>query len=205
MILTKKVWRTSARYLCLSILFFGSLGIVYATHDRTRPVQLFFDGSKIEGAWSIVSTNDDGATMNLHTEQLLANHIVTVWWIIFNHPEKCSHGEAPFRCGQPDLSVAAVDASVVYASGDKVKWDGTYNADAVIKKNDVAGALFGHGLTNPTGADIHLVVRDHGKMLQKLTHEQSSTFGGGCSNTPPGTGVPGPNTCVDLQFSVHEQ
>lgn len=67
------------------------------------------------------------------------------------------------------------------------------------------GLPCGEGLTNPMGADIHLIVRDHGPIIPELLHEQISTFGGGCINAPPGTGKPGPNTCEDLQFSVHEK
>ena len=45
--------------------------------------------------------------------------------------------------------------------------------------NDV---LIGDGLTNPEGAEIHLVLRYHGPKIQGHVDEQIHTFAGGCSH-----------------------
>ena len=61
--------------------------------------------------------------------------------------------------------------------------------------------LLGPGRTNPGGADIHLIVHDHGPAISGPVDEMIHSFGGGCANLPPFTG---PNDCEDLQFSPHE-
>lgn len=62
----------------------------------------------VAGSPLLVRT-DSGVAMTLHTSGLAAGDAVTVW-IIFNHPEKCTAGTPPFRCGEPDRrsSVATV-------------------------------------------------------------------------------------------------
>ncbi len=124
---------------------------------------------------------------------------------IFNHPEYCTHGVLGFRCGEGDLEEQNVSASVLYADGKVIRSGRPISFSGRLMVNDTRGALFGPGLTNPKGADIHFVVHSHGKIIKGLTREMTHTFGGGCNNAPEGTGTPGPNTCVDLQFSVHEQ
>ena len=194
-----------------NVLFFSlivvllSISFVTAHHNRTKPVQWFSDGSMVKGGWSTLRTEDDGASFNLHTTHLTPGDAVTIWWVIFNHPEECDHGVMGFRCGEGDLEEEGVDASVLYADGHVIKWNGVGNFDGNLEMGDTTGALFGPGLTNPQGADIHFVVHSHGPAIRGLTREMTHTFGGGCNNVPEGTGTPGPNTCVDLQFSVHEQ
>ena len=33
---------------------------------------------------------------------LTRGHEVTVWFVIFNEPQTCTHGEGPYRCGPGD-------------------------------------------------------------------------------------------------------
>ncbi len=54
-------------------------------------------------------------------------------------------------------------------------------------------------------------MRSHGKWIPELIVDQLKTFNGGCTQPagfpdplPPELGALGPNTCVDLQFSVHK-
>jgi hypothetical protein len=70
---------------------------------------------------------------------------------------------------------------------------------------------FGHGLTNPRGAEIHLILQDHGP---GLVANQLSPVRGGCTDAslpslyPPvafADGIPGPNTCRLRQFAVLQQ
>jgi hypothetical protein len=77
----------------------------------------------------------------------------------------------------------------VSATGHVIGGSGTATFAAMVTVRDTSRALFGPGLTDPTGADIHLLVRDHGRA-------------GGAAHIRS-FGVCNP-TCVDVQFSAHE-
>lgn len=204
----EKFFIYSAIILIMAIFFIST---VYATHLYNRSkVYSFENGKVIRGGNSILKTAPSGASIFLHTTKLKPSSAITLWWVVFNHPENCTHPEGKFRCGPGDLEVfggdPAVESSVLYADGHVVRSNGDIDFQAFLPKNTIPpGTLFGPGLTNPLGADIHFVVRSHGLILPYIVKEQIITFGGGCNNAPNGTGIPGPNTCVDMQFAVHEQ
>jgi hypothetical protein len=104
--------------------------------------------------------------MNLATLELAPDHAVTVWWFVFNHPERCSHGTELGRCGPGDLAPfggeASVESSLIYATGHRVAASGRAGFAAKLAVNDATNTVFGSGLTNPFGAEIHLGLRDHG-------------------------------------------
>jgi len=159
-------------------------------------VYRFADGSQVAGASSIVATSETGARMTLQTSDLTAGDAYTVWWIIFNEPENCSHGEpgSEARCGPGDLPPYGGDdsavTSIVYAAGHIVGGSGVATFSGHLSAGDTDGALFGPGLINPTTAEIHLVVRDHGPAQDP--NQQIHTFGA-C------------NPCTNLQVSPHPQ
>lgn len=179
-------------------------------HKTSSDVQWFSDGSVVRGGRSTLVRQDNSISMHLNTFGLEPYTAVTIWWVIFNSPENCSHPEGPYRCGPGDLELfggdESVESSVLYAAGHVIGNRGMGGFGATLKKDDSVETLFGPGLTNPHGADVHLVVRSHGPIIQGMTKEMISTFGGGCNNEdiPPCHGEPGPNMCKDLQFSVHE-
>ncbi len=174
--------RRSCTTLAGVLLLLVLAGPAAADPATAAPVYRFADGSTVPRARSALATNDDGARWRLTTSSLPSDHTVTVWLVIFNHPENCTHGEAVLRCGPGDLppfggSDAAV-TSVVFGAGRHVGSSGRATFAGRLPAGDDDQALFGPGLVNPTGADIHLLVND------------GATFG--C-----------PATC--LQFSPHEQ
>lgn len=167
-------------------------------------------GGAIPGAASSLVTFDEGASMSLTTTGLTPGHAVTIWWVVFNYPEHCAHGEAPMRCGEGDLLIAGgdegVEGTVLAATGHVIGPAGSGHFDAYLATGDTAGVVgAGPGLTNPLGAEIHFVVRDHGPVQPGLLGEQLQTFGGGCNNAPDGPGEPGNFACADLQFAAHIQ
>lgn len=167
-------------------------------------------GSTVPGAVSSLATYDEGASMALTTSGLTPGHTVTIWWVIFNHPEHCNHGQAPARCGEGDLLIAggdeAVEGTALAATGHVIGPAGSGHFDAYLAVGDTSRVVgSGPGLTNPLGAEIHFVVRDHGPMQTGLLGEQLTTFGGGCNNAPEGPGEPGDFACVNLQFAAHLQ
>lgn len=149
------------------------------------PVISFSTSAPVPGAWSALVRTDSGVTMSLHTSQLGAGDAVTVWWVVFNNPTSCSHGVSGVRCGAGDLSVPATHASVIYAAGHVIGQDGVGDYGARLNVGDTSGALFGPGLVDPAGADVHLIVRDHGPADPSLMPAQIHSFdicNGSCTN-----------------------
>ncbi|MDE2149017.1 MAG: hypothetical protein KGJ55_04095 [Gammaproteobacteria bacterium] len=159
----------------------------------TKSVFLFSDNSVV--GTSTLMRFPKAVQMTLQTTGLPANHIVTVWWVIFNHPEFCTHGGEVPRCQGDNFGDSRVEASAVHAAGQVIgaTGDGRYGAYLPVGSTQEQ-ILFGPGLTNPLGADIHLIVHDHDS-LSAL--QSGSTIGREINSI--GT-VPG----ADLQASVHE-
>ena len=162
-----------------------------ATHD-TGPVFDLATFSAVSGATSTLTRNDHGVSFTLQTSGLPAGHAVTVWWVVFNHPENCANGPGGLTCGEPDLGVASVQASVLYATGHVIAGNGKASFGASLRIGDTDGALFGPGLLAPRTAHVHLIVHDHGPAEQGQTAQQLHSFD-----------VCNP-TCTDLQAAPHE-
>ena len=102
--------------------------------------------------------------MTLGTAELTPGHTVTVFWVIFNDPQGCTHPHLQFRCGPGDLPPlggnGAAQPSALPAAAQTVGPSSEATYGAFLRVGDTSGALFGPGLTNAEGADIHLVVCD---------------------------------------------
>lgn len=168
-----------------------------AARDQSA-VYVFGTGVQIPGAWSTLVRNEKGVAMNLHTSALAPGSASTVWWVVFNSPENCTHGEFGSRCGVGDLPPfggdPSVQASLLHATGNVIGGAGTAGFGGYLSEGDLTGVVFGPGLLDSRRADVHLVVRTHGQAIPGLIHEQLSTFNGGCP----------PNACQNIQVSVHE-
>ncbi len=118
----------------------------------------------------------------------------TIWWVIFNNPEAC--GDV---CNGMDFPNPDVQASVLNATGTIVPAHGrAVFVSSLYRSTDLdTSMLFGPGLLDPMGAEIHAVVRWHGPVIPSLVDEQISTPSAGC----PENGLP--PMCVDTQFAVH--
>lgn len=181
-------------------LMAGSLSVAIAmpaAASTTRSdVHRFADGSQVVGAWSALRTGEQGAHFTLHTSELPAGHTITIWWVIFNAPQNCLHATPYSACGPGDLPPFGGDdsaeTSVAHAAGHQIGGSGRGHHAGFLATGDDQDALWGPGLTNPTGAEIHLVVRDHGELPPHQRAEGIHSFGP-C------------DPCVDLQFSVHVQ
>jgi hypothetical protein len=178
-----------------TVFLVAALAMPASAATSRSNVYRFADGTQVSGAWSVVARSDADARMTLRTADLPAGHAVTVWWIIFNEPQNCTHPEGPLRCGPGDLPPFGGDdsavTSIVYAAGHVVGGSGFATFSGRLATGDTQGALFGPGLVNPTTADIHLIVRDHGPAQDPS--QQIHTFGA-CNPT-----------CTDVQFSPHQQ
>lgn len=147
----------SVAVLALGLLMVG-LPAGAASIDK-QPVHLFSDGSVVSGAWTGLTTNNQGATMSWHSSGFPANTARTILWVIFNHPENCAGPSIghPFQCGASDLGTPAVQASIVVGPTEMTDDTGNLNVGGHLAAGDTTNALFGPGLVNTSGAHIHLV------------------------------------------------
>ena len=177
----------------------------------TNQVFRFADGSSVEHSWSTLNRYDDGLAMTLHTDDLTPGDTYTIWWVVFNQPQNCSDGVCNDNdifqfddagnmvtddAGESLLNMDAIEAaqiSVQYATGSYVD-DSIGHFAAAVGLGQVPGIVFGPGVVEPTSAEVHLVVRTHGEMIDTLFDEQILTFAGACDI----------NVCIDEQFSVHQ-
>lgn len=175
----------------------------------TGDVLQFADGSQVMGATSTLVRTDQGAAFTIRTNGLAAGDAVTVWWVVFNNPEFCTAGAGGFRCGLGDLLPFGGDprvaSSAFYAAGHVIGGSGQAGFGGYTSTDGPNGeVLWGPGLLSPRTADIHFVVRSHGPALAEFLPGQIQSFGVACANVPPEMGGGGPNTCMDVQFAIHE-
>jgi glucose/arabinose dehydrogenase len=144
------------------------LGRAGAATKTTSPVATF--AGAVTGTSTLVRT-DSGISFSLETSGLPAGHALTIWWMVFN----------------PDGRV-----SVQYAAGHVIDESGAGEFGGYLQEGDTSGVINnGPGLLDATGANIILVVRDHGLADPARVEEQIHTFGA-CNPA-----------CADLQISMH--
>jgi predicted small secreted protein len=174
-----------------------------ADHSESG-VYWFHDGSPVEGSRSTLVRNDAGVSMTLQTNQLVAGDAVTMWWVVFNDPSACSDGVCDEDDVLPPGVNPAAQVGVLYAAGNVIGASGRGNFGARLGMGDDEGLLFGHPLTAPRGAEVHLIVRSHGPAVPGMIPEQIHSFGGGCSEATGGPPGADGFDCYDPQFAVHK-
>jgi hypothetical protein len=111
------------------------------------------------------------------------NAAYTLWWIIFNKPEKCKYGTFPALCGEDDIGGPA-DTGVRNAAAFITGYDGTANIVGKLNKGKfpAGGAGFGQ-LNHAQRAEIHIVVQTHGTPLIGYVADQMTIPGAACNDT----------------------
>jgi hypothetical protein len=177
-------------------------------HAGTRvsisPVYVFhplLQGQLVNGAGSQLVRSNDGVFMTFHTQGLTPGTVATAWWVFFNDPKECL--TSPCRVADL-LTNPASQPSLLYAAGRVVGADGTLDLGSFREVGDTTGGesfppfpSTNPGLLDAKRAEIHIVIRTHGQALlgdaAALT-AQLTSFNGGCP----------PNTCANVQLSIHE-
>jgi hypothetical protein len=178
----------------LAVLFSTSLAAASDRRGEHSSVRLFMQPTVVAGASAHLTRNSDGIAFTLHTF-LPAGNADTVWWIIFNNPSACSDPAGPgLSCGLGDVDPASLaEVSVLNADGLVVGRGGVANfmGSLAVGGSGPGEVLFGDGITNPLGAEIHLLVEDHGVASTDpdVLYLQTHNDGGGCP----------PNTCTLVQ------
>ncbi len=182
---------------------------------------LSFDGFAEVGESIIVRTSD-GVNYSLATTGLEPGHAYTLWIVIFNEPSECLEpSELPTFCGPSDVVNDLARPDMMYATGLTAGESGEATFEGRRLVGDTGGSINGpvglpaYGLENPAGAEIQLVVHDHGPMMPTHMPDMIETVDGGCSDAGipgPGADSPwnnhefgsrGPNTCQSIQFAAH--
>jgi hypothetical protein len=176
-----------------------------AVLKNTANLYDFTTAEVIPQAFSKLIRRDDGISAVIHTSGLEAKGVYTVWMAVFENPEFCSDNSCELNdifdsngnilmnpdgtFGTPGVNVSLlwVDGKVVSAAGI-----GTFNFK--VKENSPPGeVLFGPGLTDTQGSEIHFALRNHGPAIPGQLEAQLTTFSGGCEV----------NQCMEEQFTIH--
>lgn len=163
--------------------------------------------SPIAGSRAAYANGGAAVDFVVRAKGLEEGHGYTVWLMVFNHPEFCLGVDATngYRCGAQDHFNPAAGFSLMYgtgewAEGDAVRFKATRQANSVFARpGDV---LLGPGLVNPSGAELHFRIRDHGPRQECCAEDQIGTFGGGCTTDSTmfvGDWSNGDYACVDVQ------
>jgi hypothetical protein len=161
------------RRILVALALVGLLSVVVvsragAATQTTSPVATFA-GAPV--GTSTLTRTGSGVSFSLQTTGLQAGHAVTVWWMVLN----------------PNGSL-----SVQYAAGHVIDEGGAAEFGGYLQVGDTDGVINdGPGLLDATGANVVLVVRDHGPADPGRVNQQVHTFD-----------VCNP-TCTDLQMSMH--
>jgi hypothetical protein len=169
----------------------------------TADVFTFMMPDETPAAGDVVGTADltrtaAGVNLTANSTLLDAGSAYSLWWVIFNNPAACD----PAGCSDADFGTPEVEASVMNATGRVADATGNATFRAFLPVGFVhtnpsslnGRQLFGPGLQNAAGAEIHVVIRSHGPWSGDI--EQISTFVGDCLNAAS------PSGCYDAQAIV---
>lgn len=194
---------------------------VGAAAPAEESVHRFSDGAVVGSSWLVRGPN--GISFRLATTGLEPGYAYTLWVVVFNNPSACT-APTPFSlCSDPDVGDPATMPDVLYGTGHVVGSDSaTFAGHRSV--GDGSGSISApiglpaFGLVDPAGAEVLLVVHEHGPLLPAFLPDQIQTVGGGCTDagipapgvaspfnayTGPEYGRRGPNTCRSIQFSFH--
>ena len=170
----------------------------------------------VVGSSQLVRT-DRGVSATLETSGLEPGHVVTLWWIVANAPERCQAGLGELtQCGPGDHLAGRGEMSVHYGAGRIVTTAGSARYGANLRVGDTSRVLFEGepGLTDARGAEVILLLKTHGPKTPGTVSDQLRTFAGGCDEAPEDFlplivrpevfGTPGDfENCAETQISVH--
>lgn len=150
-----------------------------AVHQDADVVRV--DAGPVEGTATLVRTNNSismtmkttvsGQLFDLPIGTPLAadwevGDATTSWFVVFNNPSGCT---AP--CGEDDVIAALfgdnpAEVGIHHAAG-RVAGSSSYNSGGSLRVGDMSGVVGGGtlpflALTNPMGAEVHIVNRSHG-------------------------------------------
>jgi hypothetical protein len=153
---------------------------------------------------SVLHRRRDGVVVNLASSGFAPNTVVTMWWVIFNRPQFCTHPAPSINalCTGPDLGNAAVAATYQWAGSQVVRDEGEIAIKSSLALGEKSGCASSSlpcaGLLDVNGAEYHIALRSMGPVIPSLLFDQLNTFTGGCLPGQPNAGL-----CTNVQGAVH--
>ena len=150
-----------------------------------------------------------GLSFSINTDQLVARHSYTAWVVVVNNPAACTASP----CSPADILLNPdTEGQVTYGTGHVVGSSGEAGFGGTLRRGPIPeGWLPDQGLDDPRGAEVHLILNDHGPVLRGFLPEMIKTYRAGCTDeslpaifpaTAKADGTPGPNTCRLWQLAV---
>jgi len=166
----------------------------YIQGDETQVFNLA-TFSPIDLTWARLNREEASHECKEHTRGLPPGHVVILSYVVYNAPQNCTNPTPWSWCSFPDAQNFATQPSLQVIDGAIADADGVAQLRNTVGLG-VDGAagqvVFGGGLTNVAGSEVHFLTTDKGLPIEGRLEEQLTTFGGGCDVGP----------CVDLQFAL---
>lgn len=166
----------------------------------------------VEGATATLDSSGEGIAYTFDTTGLEPGHAYTLWVAVVNDPASCESDP----CAPPDLlqQTERTRSDVTWGAGAVAGDGGEVTLEGTLPAGGWDNSWYRTGLSNPTGAEVHLVLNDHGPVIDGMREEMLSTYRAGCTDEslPPSfpdsakaDGTPGPNVCRLVQFAIFQQ
>ncbi|GAA4868651.1 hypothetical protein [Luteimonas vadosa] len=207
--------RLPAALLGLAIALSASGEAFAGSQSTTTDAFWLWNPAAIVGDAKLVRT-ETGVSARWSSLGLPKGSAVTLWFVVFNNPAEC----ATTPCGAPDLFNPAVQGDFLLGGGHVIGANGMANFGGHLSLGDASGS--GHieigfpglavGLTNPYGAEVHLLLHSHGPAKTgQMLKSQISSFLGGCTTflgpdgfaAGPGDVPDEDGECSTIQASIH--
>jgi len=173
---------------------------------RTHPSQ--GEVSQVADASARLLTDPTGAHVSMQTNGLMPGNVYTLLMAVINKPGACP----VLPCTPKDVLGRSdtVLSDVAYAGGVVATRNGHANFDYYQPLGQFQQGFFENGLSTTEGVEIHLILNDHGPLIEGREFEMLTSYRGGCSDesipgpmplTARAQGQSGPNTCRMVQFA----
>jgi hypothetical protein len=169
-------------------------------------------GDSIVGSSMLVRT-PNGISFTYHTSWLDAavGHAVTLWIVVFNHPEFC----ATSPCTDADLFNPAVQGDFLLGAGHVIGGSGTGNFGGHLQVGDTSQSGLAEAGWGPAvgllegltfSAEIQMAIHSHGPAVPgEVLKAQLSSFLGGCRILLDPPDFPDEvGECTTFQSSIHQ-
>ncbi len=191
-----------------ALLAGGSLPAAAGPPSREEVRTFPGPGSVVTGADATLVRQPDGVSFSFSGANLTAGNAYTVWFVAFNNTATCTSpmmdGTTVISlCGVADLLNNRGEPTALWSAGHVVgdsgqaTWGGRMAVGDTSGRTERGQLVHNNGLTDPQGAEIHLVLRSHGPMIPELVNEQIHSFNEGCYSGQPNVGQ-----CRNVQFAA---
>lgn len=163
----------------------------------------------VEDATARLVMVEDGVFVSLRTQNLKPGHVHTLWFVTIANPAAC----ATSPCTGKDVlkKTDAVKSDAGFAGGVVANADGSAAFAHFQAQGALVNGWFGTGLNDIASTEIHLVVKDHGPVIEGRLNEMLTSFRDACRTDSISPAFPaiafadgkeGPNTCALVQHSA---